>query len=244
MTRSFFSMLLVGAAGLALAPAYLQGCAQTGVGDPCVPEQEYDPTFLGFAVGEVNVESKSFDCQTRLCLANHFQGRVTCPYGQTKTGGPPVPASNGVVPKDANGNPIGACELPGSAPANPDGTVPANAAITGTPGDTTDGALVQPQCVQRNAQEAVYCSCRCANVNGQTNDGAVYCACPSGFTCTQLVSPIGANDTGLTGAYCIRSDANSVYDGLSQCTASGDNCNASDASSASQNGFCGTFNGQ
>ncbi len=88
MTRSFFAVMVVGVAGLALAPALLEGCGQTGVGDPCIPEQEYDQQFNGFAPGEVNVESKSFDCQTRLCLANHFQGRVTCPYGQTKTGAP------------------------------------------------------------------------------------------------------------------------------------------------------------
>jgi hypothetical protein len=235
MTRSFFSVLLIGAAGMALAPAFLQGCAQTGVGDPCVPEQEYDPTFLGFAVGEVNVESKSFDCQTRLCLANHFQGRVTCPYGQTKSGAPPATKPDGSLYQDANGHYIAACEVPQSGPALADGGLPVNAAITGTPGDTTDGALVPPQCLQRTAATAVYCSCRCANVNGQTNDGAVYCACPSGYTCQQLVSPIGANDTGLTGAYCIQN--NTQYDSLSQCTSSGDNCNAATAN-------CGTFNGQ
>src|ERR1700684_4367926 len=95
MTRSFFSVLMVTVAVMALSPAFLQGCSQTGVGDPCVPEQEYDPTFLGFSAGEVNVESKSFDCETRLCLANHFQGRVTCPYGQTKAGAPPALESSG-----------------------------------------------------------------------------------------------------------------------------------------------------
>src|SRR5580658_121549 len=119
MIRSFFSMLLVGVAALALAPGLLQGCAQTGVGDPCTPEQEYDPTFLGFAVGEVNVESKSSDCQTRLCLANHFQGRVSCPYGQLKSGAAPSTQSNGTLYNDPNGNPIGPCEVPGSGPDLP-----------------------------------------------------------------------------------------------------------------------------
>jgi hypothetical protein len=32
-------------------------------------------------VSEVNLESRSFQCETRLCLVNHFQGRVSCPYG-------------------------------------------------------------------------------------------------------------------------------------------------------------------
>ena len=59
------------------------GCTPGGVGDPCIPEDEYQPGFAGYGVEEVNVEAMSFQCETRLCLVNHFQGRVTCPYGQT-----------------------------------------------------------------------------------------------------------------------------------------------------------------
>jgi hypothetical protein len=70
--------------------------------------------------------------------------------------------------------------------------------------DPVNKSRVLPQCTQRTAANAVYCSCRCANVNGATNDGANYCDCPDGFTCTQLVSSIGAMDQGLTGAYCVK----------------------------------------
>src|ERR1700742_1784807 len=42
------------------------GKCDEGVGDPCTPEQEYDTTFMGFDEKEVNVESKSFQCRTRL----------------------------------------------------------------------------------------------------------------------------------------------------------------------------------
>jgi hypothetical protein len=59
------------------------GCESGGVGEPCTPEDEYQADFNGFAVTEVNVESRSFQCETRVCLVNHFQGRVSCPYGQT-----------------------------------------------------------------------------------------------------------------------------------------------------------------
>jgi hypothetical protein len=59
------------------------GCESGGVGEPCTPEDEYQEDFNGFAVTEVNVESRSFQCETRVCLVNHFQGRVSCPYGQT-----------------------------------------------------------------------------------------------------------------------------------------------------------------
>ena len=35
-----------------------QGCSESdGVGDPCTPENEYEPTFNGFNKGEVYVES-------------------------------------------------------------------------------------------------------------------------------------------------------------------------------------------
>jgi hypothetical protein len=59
------------------------GCEAGGVGEPCTPEDEYQAAFSGFGVTEVNVESRSYSCETRVCLVNHFQGRVSCPYGQT-----------------------------------------------------------------------------------------------------------------------------------------------------------------
>jgi hypothetical protein len=49
-----------------------------------VPEDEYRPKFSNYGLDEVNIESRSFQCETRLCLVNHFQGRVTCPYGQSQ----------------------------------------------------------------------------------------------------------------------------------------------------------------
>jgi hypothetical protein len=234
--------MVVGAAGLALAPGLLQGCSQTGVGDPCVPEQEYSQTFLGFDPGEVNVESKSFDCETRLCLANHFRGRVSCPYGQGKNGLPTLNGSSAY--QDLKGQNIGGCEIPGSPPP-PSSGVPLSAnAITGS-GDPTVGATVDPQCADRQAAQAVYCSCRCANVNGQTNDGAAYCTCPSGFVCQQLVTPIGPTDTGLTGAYCIRQGTQYNAQGDCQSNETGtDSCDPSQAQSPNKAGFCGTFNGQ
>jgi hypothetical protein len=60
-------------------------CEPGGVGDPCIPEDEYNPSFPGFAQTEANTEIKSFQCVTRVCLANHFRGRASCPYGQSQT---------------------------------------------------------------------------------------------------------------------------------------------------------------
>ena len=57
-------------------------CEPGGIGDPCMPEAEYNPTFAGFDLREVSVESRSYQCSSRVCLVNHFQGRISCPYGQ------------------------------------------------------------------------------------------------------------------------------------------------------------------
>ena len=189
MTRSMISSLFAGVIAIAgVATVAASGCKATGVGDPCTPEQEYNADFNQFSADEVNVESKSFQCQTRLCLVNHFKGRVSCKYGQDSS------------------NDATRCVLPG-------GTRSDDASkVVGSNGNEK----VSPQCVDRQAENAVYCSCRCANLDGQTNDGANYCTCPDGFECKQLVSSIGAGDTGLTGSYCIK--ANTAYDRATACS--------------------------
>ncbi|HZU82780.1 MAG TPA: hypothetical protein VE987_07685 [Polyangiaceae bacterium] len=214
MTRSILTAVV---ASVAVAVISGAGCAPTGIGDPCVPEQEYLPTFTGFNYHEVSTESKSFQCQTRLCLVNHFQGRVSCPYGQQGDGSPPMGATPYQGCTDSSGtelkNPItGAapgCCTPGipqpvTGPLATDPTT-GQPVSPPMPADMMAQQAVPGQCTGRTADRAVYCSCRCANINGATDDGAVYCACPEGFTCTQLVTSISAqSNEGLTGAYCIK----------------------------------------
>jgi hypothetical protein len=213
MIRPVFALL---AALVVVTSVSSQGCASSGVGDPCIPEQEYQQTFLGFDEAEVNVESKSFQCLTRLCLVNHFRGRVTCPYGQDKTGmqlpgidgasSGPFPATDLSTPP----NPVGPCLTPGATAAGP------TTSILGDPvNDPADLAQVAPQCIDREAAQTVYCSCRCANGQGLTNDNANYCSCPSGFTCTQLINPVGTTDPDLAGAYCIKKGTD--YQAASAC---------------------------
>jgi len=166
MTRKINGFSVLAMALLGLFPL---ACQPGGVGDPCTPEDEYDPAFPGYGVAEVNVESKSFQCETRICLVNHFQGRVSCRYGQ-----------------DSNMDTVKACYLPGS-----DKTVASNRI----------SAAVTPQLHDRQADQAVYCSCRCDG----PDKGARYCKCPSGFACQQLVDDLqlGSN-TQLAGSYCVR----------------------------------------
>jgi len=218
------SMLSVLAASLFVGLVAGPGCQVNGVGDPCTPDEEYVSNFAGFTAGEVNVESKSFQCRTRLCLANHFQGRVSCPYGQDDTGTAPA----GLAPDDPNGGSASGnkgCVVPGTnIPIDPTCAVATEAMpytcsqpLSPAP---KSGLTVQAQCLDRTAALTVYCSCRCANVEGNTNDGSVYCNCPDGYTCkppnnAPLVSSIGAGDTGLTGYYCYKTGTD--YDPNSAC---------------------------
>jgi hypothetical protein len=57
--------------------------APSPLGSVCVPSLEQEPDFNGFTLSEVNVIEQS-TCESGLCLVAHFQGRVSCPYGQTQ----------------------------------------------------------------------------------------------------------------------------------------------------------------
>lgn len=195
MTRALISALLFGGVLFAAAP----GCGDEGVGDPCTPEQEYNVNFNGFDEKSAVLESKSFQCKTRVCLVNHFRGRVSCPYGQNADG---TAKYEGQSP----------CVVPGS-----------DTPITGKPAETAK-ALVPPQCVDRAADKTVYCSCRCADINGEKPSDQTFCDCPDGFTCERLVTSTGTANEGLTGSYCIKK--NTAYDRSTACT-QGD-CNPDD----------------
>ena len=52
------------------------------LGEPCVADDEWSPYFSGFSSKEVNIITLAPQCETQVCLLNHFQGRASCPYGQ------------------------------------------------------------------------------------------------------------------------------------------------------------------
>lgn len=138
---------------------------RTGIGDPCVPAIENDPTFASFHESQVVIEDRSRACSSGVCLVNHFRGRVSCPYGDLASGGCQTPRGDVVRPAGSDG--------------------------------------VEPQCTDRRAADAVYCSCRCANAEGRTDDGGSYCPCGAGFSCQPLIAFVPGEEK-LAGSYCVK----------------------------------------
>jgi hypothetical protein len=170
------------------------GCDSGGIGDPCVPEDEYQQNFNGFAETEVNVESKSFQCETRVCIVNHFRGRVSCPYGQ-KQADIDDPAKSPADPTR--------CRVPGTDGRHClDGA--GNHVVCSNDAQVNIDAInvpVAPQLLDRTAQDTVYCSCRCKGPDPNAN----YCECPSGYECSELVKELGLPGRAqLAGSYCIK----------------------------------------
>src|SRR5262245_62489681 len=118
---------------------FATGCQSGGIGDPCTPEDEYQQYFSGYEVTEVNIESRSFQCETRLCLVNHFQGRVSCPYGQSVTGGQGA-----------------RCYIPGTS--SPDSVVTVDVKPQDTKRRASDAVYCSCRCDGPDPQ-ARYCQC-------------------------------------------------------------------------------------
>jgi hypothetical protein len=108
------------------------------VGRACLPEPELTPTFSGFGRGEVNLTQGSDQCGTGVCLVNHFQGRVSCPQGQTS---------------DAVINGTASCLMPGT-------TDPVPIPVTPQLVDRRDTQAVYCSCrCNGTGSGATYCQC-------------------------------------------------------------------------------------
>jgi hypothetical protein len=62
------------------------------VGAPCLADDEFLAEFSGYAVTEVSIETLATECDTGMCVTNHFRGRASCPYGQTAEQAATAPA--------------------------------------------------------------------------------------------------------------------------------------------------------
>jgi len=212
-------LLLAMAAGLSFIGS---NCGGSGVGDPCTPEDEYLTGFSGFSQSEVNVESRSFQCLTRVCLVNHFQGRVSCPYGQVED-----PDS----PDSGFSTCMGTLENRNSEDCQPGGVDHRDSCqVPDRDGSRWEDRIippVEPQLVERQADDAVYCSCRCGPPEGQSDKGANFCECPSGFQCKELVEDLGLGKGNLAGKYCIKkgTEFDPGFPATSRCSSGDANCN-------------------
>ncbi|MBW2523544.1 MAG: hypothetical protein JRI23_05190 [Deltaproteobacteria bacterium] len=226
MTRWNVHRVAGGLVGTLALSGMLMGCPSSGVGDPCTPEDEYKENFAGFKLTEENIESRSFQCQTRICLVNHFQGRVSCPAGQEQ----PQPCNAGQscssgVCTDSTVLDV-SCSGPENCPSTgtfdcidgrcvervcaPEGGPSENDGRCWVPGTNIPVSVpVCPQCGDRNQDQAVYCSCRCGLAEGEDPDAPEnanfnFCDCPKGFECKEIRRNVGLGDPLISGKYCIK----------------------------------------
>jgi len=58
--------------------------AVRGLGEPCTPKVEGDSGFSSFMAGSMLLETGAPGCASGSCVVHNFQGRVSCPYGQSE----------------------------------------------------------------------------------------------------------------------------------------------------------------
>ena len=115
----------LGALGVALLGAL--GCRSEwkDVGDPCVLREEQDPRYPGLVVGDVVVQTGAEECDSKVCIAHGFQGRASCPYGQSAGAGECVTPDGDevevavqpqLVRRPASGVMICSCQCAGPGP--------------------------------------------------------------------------------------------------------------------------------
>lgn len=79
--------LIVYSCSHVLPPLSIPEQAPAAVGEPCIASDEWSPYFSGYSAAELNVDDRAPQCESNICLVNHFQGRASCPYGQAAGAG-------------------------------------------------------------------------------------------------------------------------------------------------------------
>jgi hypothetical protein len=147
-----------------------EGGVFSKVGEPCFPREEAIDRFSGYAVSEMAVDFLSADYNVSVgpfCLVYHFQGRASCPYGQTnsdiETLEPADPAR---------------CRLPLD-----DGSMTTEPVV----------AAVLPQLTERQAEKTIYYTCACSG-NDKLRE---YCTCPKSMHCEPQIASEQFSITGF-----------------------------------------------
>jgi hypothetical protein len=168
VVRSFFLQLRLPALWVAWTPfagILLAGCsggdeppsdAESNIGKPCLLEAEKHTNFDAFRADEVNLYCDAAGCWESVgpfCMSYYFQGRATCPYGQSEESIASLPATDPAR-----------CRVPSD-----DGTITAEPVTL----------AVAPQLVDRRAENTVFFTCACAG----TDANREYCACPAAMHC-------------------------------------------------------------
>jgi len=96
------------------------------VGEPCVSRDEYRAGFPGYDLATLNVDDHAATCDSGICIQNKFQGRASCPYGQTAGGldcllpnsdlTVSTPVSPQLVARQASVASICSCQCDGAGP--------------------------------------------------------------------------------------------------------------------------------
>jgi len=138
---------------LTLSCGGLSKGGEPAVGDACFPEDEAIAKFNGTNIKEFGFSRDSTRCGPDLfCLRYHFQGRVTCPYGQTQEEMDTLPVDD-----------------------------PARCRVPDEQGNMTSQPVtlpVAPQLLERRPEDVIFCTCECGNDPTCTCPAGFECEAP------------------------------------------------------------------
>ena len=161
MTRVlWFAPFAIAAFGCGDSESQESATTTSSLGDYCFLGDEAAMGFTSYDLTEVALAQNPLDCgsaPTEFCMGYHFQGRATCPYGQTQQEIDTLPGDD-----------------------------PARCRMADLEGNVTNVASefpAEPQIVERRAERFIYCTCQCEGGDPNLD----YCSCPSGWECLSPV---------------------------------------------------------
>jgi hypothetical protein len=157
------------------------------VGSPCDPDQQSDPSFQGFDTSEISVETlPNAPSGAPVCLIDHFNGLVSCPYGQDASGAGP---DGGAGCETPGGVPVTVTVLPQCADRPPASTVFWSCRCANVDGGTGDDTY----CVCPSGSS---CTPSLASI-GTTDENIVgsYCVPPAAIYAPATACTVKCNPT-------------------------------------------------